>query len=118
GVLPVVDGSCPVGVDSALRVYRYRDAQRFKRHKDGVVMRDGMASRFSYLVYLNAGFEGGETRFTFPTFPLGKRVDETLSVCPEPGMALLFEHDLWHEGVPVTEGCKYVLRTDVLYSRG
>jgi hypothetical protein len=38
-------------------------------------------------------------------------------VKPKPGMTLVFQHELWHEGAPVTRGRKYVLRTDVLYRK-
>jgi len=55
------------------------------------------------MVYLNGGARGGETRF------------ENVSITPEPGLALLFDHYLLHEGAEVIEGTKYVLRTDVMY---
>jgi prolyl 4-hydroxylase len=32
-------------------------------------------------------------------------------------MALIFRHEFLHEGRPVLEGIKYVLRTDVMYDR-
>ena len=32
-------------------------------------------------------------------------------------MALIFEHELLHEGAAVTAGRKYVLRSDVMYGR-
>jgi hypothetical protein len=31
-------------------------------------------------------------------------------------MALIFEHQLLHEGAAVTQGRKYVLRSDVMYN--
>jgi hypothetical protein len=30
-------------------------------------------------------------------------------------MALIFLHSLYHEGSEVTQGVKYVLRTDIMY---
>jgi prolyl 4-hydroxylase len=36
-------------------------------------------------------------------------------VTPEAGLALIFDHDLLHEGAAVLEGQKYVLRSDVMY---
>ncbi|NNJ27462.1 prolyl hydroxylase family protein [Alienimonas chondri] len=114
--LPEAPDGRAVGVDQSLRFYRYAGAQQFKRHKDGVsVGPDGERSRYSYLLYLNDDFEGGETRFTFVTKESGERRQETLDVRPETGSALLFIHDQWHEGRPVEGGTKYVLRTDVLY---
>ena len=38
-----------------------------------------------------------------------------LSVTPQPGMALIFDHIQLHKGAPVTSGRKYVIRTDVMY---
>jgi hypothetical protein len=56
-----------------------------------------------FMIYLNDDFEGGET--TFPEF----------LIRPEQGMALIFNHDVYHSGREVTRGTKYVLRTDVMY---
>lgn len=33
---------------------------------------------------------------------------------PQQGYGLLFIHDTWHEGAEVSEGFKYVLRSDVM----
>jgi len=58
--------------------------------------------------------EGGQTRF-FANMTSAFSGTPYLSVAPETGTALIFEHDIWHEGAPVTKGKKYVLRTDVMY---
>ena len=58
------------------------------------------------LVYFNDDFEGGETRFM-------EQVEEV--VVPRPGRAAIFQHKIRHEGCTVTRGCKYALRTDVIY---
>jgi prolyl 4-hydroxylase len=55
------------------------------------------------MIYLNEGYDGGETRF------------ESLSVVGKLGMARVFEHELLHEGAEVASGVKYVLRSDVMY---
>ena len=115
-VIPPRDGATAIGVDSQLRFYKYSGSQRFKRHKDGVATSsEGATSKYSYLLYLNDDFSGGDTIFTFVERVNGKRNDRTLTVRPETGMALLFVHDQWHEGVPVSKGVKYVLRTDVFF---
>jgi len=49
--------------------------------------------------------EGGATNF------------KDISIKPETGMALIFKHELLHEGAKVTAGLKYVLRSDVMYRR-
>jgi predicted 2-oxoglutarate/Fe(II)-dependent dioxygenase YbiX len=107
-----------VRLNDHFAVYRYDPGQRFKRHQDGTVQTDrGEESRFTVLVYLNDDCDGGETIFS-DVDRSGSQIKflET-PVKPRPGMALVFKHELWHEGAPVTRGRKYVLRTDVLYQR-
>lgn len=57
------------------------------------------------LVYLNSLEDSGSTRFR----------DAQVDVFPRVGKAVLFRHELWHAGMPVNDGVKYVLRTDVLF---
>lgn len=94
------------GVNERFRYYRYEIGQRFEWHYDGAFERDnGERSKLTFMVYLNEGFEGGETSF------------ERLSIEPRQGMALFFVHELRHKGQPVVVGKKYVLRTDVMYRK-
>jgi predicted 2-oxoglutarate/Fe(II)-dependent dioxygenase YbiX len=102
--LPVVDEQLAVALPRSLRFYKYLAGQRFKMHKDGPWREGGLVSQLTLLVYLNEGFAGGCTDF------------RSFTVRPEAGSALLFLHDTWHEGAAVTEGVKYVLRSDVLYA--
>jgi len=111
-----IDGCQATGVNERFRFYRYDPGQRFKRHKDGSVETpSGELSRLSFLIYLNAGYEGGETIFSDYTFEAGKTITHEIKVSGETGMGLLFVHERKHEGAPVTSGRKYVLRTDVMY---
>jgi predicted 2-oxoglutarate/Fe(II)-dependent dioxygenase YbiX len=99
-----------VGLNERFRFYRYEVGQRFARHLDGCFRRDnGEQSHFTFLVYLNDGFEGGATAF--------HEGRPSLLVTPERGKALVFYHRQVHEGMPVVRGRKYVLRTDVMYRR-
>lgn len=103
-LLPEPDGAPAVGLHDQFRFYRYDVGERFNKHKDGRIRQSAtVASRWTFLLYLNADFEGGETEF------------EALTVAPQQGAALCFRHELRHKGCPVTQGRKYVLRTDVLY---
>jgi prolyl 4-hydroxylase len=98
----------PVGLNERFRYYRYDVGQQFDWHRDGAFVRSpSEQSLLTVLFYLNEGFEGGTTDF----------MDEELIVAPRRGMALFFSHPLLHRGAPVTKGIKYVLRTDVMYSR-
>ena len=116
GLLPELDGEFPTGIDHNLRFYRYVPGQKFKRHRDGAVTNQkGETSKLSYLIYLN-NCDGGETIFTDYVETDGNREKIELRIAPEPGLALLFRHERWHEGSPVVTGEKYVLRSDVFYS--
>jgi hypothetical protein len=98
------------GLNERFRFYRYDPGQYFALHGDGYYERaNGERSHFTFMVYLNEGFEGGATYFE-----CGR---ESLEVVPRTGMALVFSHPLLHEGTAVERGRKYVLRTDVMYTR-
>ena len=114
-VPPIIEDSKAAGVNERLRFYRYGPGQQFDWHTDGYYRHDnGDRSRLTFMVYLNGGFNGGATSFSddsvTPRF-------EDFSVTPETGLALFFTHMLLHKGQPVVDGHKYVLRTDVVYSR-
>ena len=38
-------------------------------------------------------------------------------VTPREGTALIFNHDTLHEGLPVVDGIKYIIRTEIMYRR-
>ena len=98
-----------VSANERIRCYRYKPGMRFAPHRDGSFRRDDSEqSLYSYLVYLNAGFKGGETRFF---------TEPEIAVKPEVGKGLLFQHSIIHEGALVTEGVKYVARTDLMFRR-
>jgi predicted 2-oxoglutarate/Fe(II)-dependent dioxygenase YbiX len=101
-----LDGCQVIGLNERFRYYRYKPGQKFALHRDGAFLRvNGEKSRLTCILYLNDNFTGGETTVT-------DRV-----VDPRRGMALIFRHEFLHEGRPVLDGTKYVLRTDVMYDR-
>jgi hypothetical protein len=69
------------------------EAQRSLRaHRDG--------SELSFVVTLNQGFEGGGTQF----------VHSKVVVAPQvPGTCVLFCGRLWHAGLEITKGTRYIL---------
>src|SRR5262249_28379338 len=98
----------PGGFNERFRFYRYDGGQGFEPHMDGYFERStGERSQFTFMVFLNEGFAGGATAF--------RQGRASLHVTPEQGKALVFYHHQVHEGMPVIEGRKYVLRTDVMY---
>ena len=102
-----IHGWSLVGANERFRCYRYQPGMRFAPHTDGAFLREAFEQSFySVLVYLNGDFEGGAT--TFFTEP-------EVAVQPATGRIVLFQHPLVHEGSVVTEGVKYVARTDLMY---
>jgi predicted 2-oxoglutarate/Fe(II)-dependent dioxygenase YbiX len=112
----VVEGSDLVGFNERWRFYRYGPGQTFKAHRDGSYTRlqSWEESQMTFMIYLNEGVTGGETRF-FADMNQVVQQRPYLSVKPKEGMALVFLHSIWHEGAVVHSGQKYVLRTDVMY---
>jgi prolyl 4-hydroxylase len=95
-----------VGLNERLRFYRYSPGQRFAAHTDGYFIRsETERSLLTLILYLNEEFTGGETFF----------LNSETRVAPQTGKVLVFAHQLWHEGLPVQSGTKYILRTDVIY---
>ncbi len=94
------------GLNEMFRVYKYSKGQRFKMHMDGSYQKsENEQSFYSFLIYLNDDFTGGETEFR----KLGV-------IKPQKGLALVFRHRNRHEGKEVKSGVKYVLRTDIMYA--
>jgi prolyl 4-hydroxylase len=99
-----IGNSKPIGLNEMFRFYKYEPGQEFKRHRDQSYIRnEAEASYYTFMIYLNDDYEGGTTTFNEHT------------IHPKQGMALVFLHNLEHEGSPVTKGIKYVLRTDIMF---
>lgn len=98
-------GEMACGLNELFRFYKYSPGQRFKMHKDGSFIRNEQeASQYTFLIYLNDAYTGGETVFASGEI-----------IRPEKGAALVFHHPLRHESSLLTTGIKYVLRTDIMY---
>ena len=101
------DNWLPIGLNEKFRLYRYTKGQHFALHKDSQFKRSETEMSFqTILIYLNEGYEGGETDL------FGLK-----TVIPETGKALLFFHHLLHEGLPLISKTKYVLRSDIMYKK-
>ena len=77
---------------------------------------DGSAQSYlTLMLYLNSGggvdFTGGETSFVSES---GGQRD--VALVPRAGDVLIFTHPVLHQGNEVTQGRKYAVRTDVMYS--
>jgi len=118
------DSWTPVGLNERMRVLRYSPRQYFAGHFDGSYERrggndaggderKGERSFITCQLYLNEEMEGGATRFSNPVIP-----SQFFDVVPRVGRVLMFQHDLFHEGMAISSGVKYCLRTDLMFSPG
>lgn len=104
------------GLNPRFRACRYRDGQAFCVHRDGPWVADpARRTLLTLQLYLNGAeaFRGGHTRF----YADATAAHTTHAARPAAGDAIAFDHAAWHDGEPVHEGTKYVLRTDVLFRR-
>ncbi|KAK3392398.1 hypothetical protein B0T20DRAFT_361228 [Sordaria brevicollis] len=122
------------GINRRFRVYRYVPGAEYRCHFDGAWPPSGIhpttgkymydaspadkkqSSLFTFLMYLNDEFEGGETTFFTPSVCDG--VMNAHPVRPVMGSVAVFPHGenhgaLLHEGTGVRKGAKYIIRTDV-----
>lgn len=94
------------GVNPRLRLYRYGPGEKHGAHWDTEVELDGdRRTLLTWVIYLNADFEGGETEFP----------ELRATITPAVGRSLLFQHRVVHIAGEVRRGAKYVLRSDIIY---
>lgn len=111
GLLPVEyppgSGRPLVGVNERCRFLKYFPGMHHGGDHTDCAHEDERGRSFLTLqVYLNEAFHGGQTTFISDTL---------VPIQPESGCGIVFDHELYHRGGMVTEGCKYALRMDVLY---
>jgi prolyl 4-hydroxylase len=105
-----IHGMILAGANERLRCYEYLPGHRFAPHSDGAFIRnEDERSWYTYIIYLNEEFEGGETIFF---------VEPEVVIKPRAGAGLFFQHPIIHEGAVVTSGIKYAVRTDLMYRKG
>lgn len=104
-----IHGMILSGANERIRCYEYLPGHRFAPHSDGAFIRnEDERSWYTYIIYLNEEFEGGETIFF---------VEPEVVIKPRIGAGLFFQHPIIHEGALVTSGIKYALRTDLIYRK-
>ncbi len=105
------------GVNSQFRFCRYLPSQHFSKHLDGrFILTDYEKSFFTLNIYLNDNYENGSTRFYLNDIDTSMI---THSIKPYTGLAVVFNHETksyLHDGQIVTQGTKYLLRTDIMYT--
>lgn len=95
-----------VKINPILEFYSYTEGQFISPHCDAPTeISPEVFSTLTLVLYLNDDFCGGETRF----------IKNDLSVSPAIGAGLFFKQEGFrHEGMAVTSGRKYILRTSLL----
>ncbi|KUJ07266.1 uncharacterized protein LY89DRAFT_712093 [Mollisia scopiformis] len=123
-----------VGLNPSIRVYRYSKGQFFDQHYDesNVLTLNTKPSptpvrtTWTLLLYLTSpatGCQGGETVFYPGDLQIPGRktvVEKEIVVGLETGMVLLHKHGndcMLHEGRAVTDGEKWIIRTDLCVKR-
>lgn len=108
---PLINNKKYYAPSSNFRIYLYEKENYFKPHRDGTETVGDAESCLTCLIYLN-DTKGGETVL----MPKGFSDKSThITIAPQMGDMLLFDHKIWHEAKPVISGEKLVLRTNLLY---
>src|SRR5690606_38400 len=99
---------------------KYEKHQYFAPHRDGAfIPKKNKSNIFSIVIFLNDDFAGGQTRFVSRMLSSEEdsvRLKDVLAtVHPCTGSAVIFNHDMIHEGLPVLEGKKYIVRTEIMF---
>ncbi|KAF9890096.1 hypothetical protein FE257_006257 [Aspergillus nanangensis] len=130
-----INGRLARGINRRFRVYRYVPGAEYRCHVDGAWPPSGIlpddtyvydsspedkkqSSLYTFLLYLNDEFEGGETTFFMPAAREGTL--NAYPVRPVMGAVAMFPHGesngaLLHEGTGVRKGAKYIIRSDIEY---
>lgn len=134
----VVNGQSATGINARFRFYRYDEGDYFKPHSDGAWPGSrvidgklvdnaypGQLSQYTYLIFLNDGYEGGRTQFMVsksnPSEPAKRSDDVNLVEVRTPkGAVLCFPHGYHplhclHSSEQITSGEKYIIRSDILF---
>jgi hypothetical protein len=113
-----------VGLNSCWRLAKYFPGDQFGAHVDAYYEdhKTGHKSMFTVNIYMNGGFEGGNTTiFIGDNSKPGKAASNIASydVVPEPGLCMIFRQppakSYLHKGQTVIAGEKYLFRSDVMY---
>ncbi|MFS8978907.1 hypothetical protein PO002_31165 [Cupriavidus necator] len=133
-----IRGEGAKGINARFRFYRYDTGDFFKPHSDGAWLGSrvvngelvadaypGRVSQYTYLIFLNDGYEGGRTQFLVsranPCRPAKHEDDVNVVPISTPkGAVLCFPHGFhplhcMHSSESIRSGVKYVIRTDILF---
>lgn len=96
-----------VDISNLFYVSKYFPGNSIDWHLDGHRECDGMKSNYSFVIYLNDNFDGGETS-------IKDKNGVVIDVKPDTGKVLILNQDIMHCGKQVKKGIKYILRGDLM----
>ncbi len=96
-------------VNTRIRFSKYLEDGYFDIHQDRPDQdRCGRRTMYTINCFLNNEFNGGETQF----FDDNKQ--PVFTAVPAPGRCAIFDQRIWHRGNRVSNGFKYLMRTDIM----
>lgn len=115
-----------VGLNGCWRLSKYLPGDQFQCHVDTYYESEDIKSMFTVNIYMNEEFTGGETVFHLnddakqnPRRPMLQHKTTVHEIVPKTGLCLVFRQpptaNLLHEGKEVSDGVKYLFRSDVMY---
>ena len=128
--IEAIAGLAPVGINARFRFYKYSKGDFFKPHTDGAwpgsKIIDGKNifnayqdrySQMTFLILLSEDFQGGDTQFFVEKEQINQK---PVNIRTPAGGVLCFPHGhhplhCLHSSETITQGTKYIIRTDLLF---
>ena len=100
-------------INPRFRFLKYENSGHFIRHKDeNYISKNNEISMITILIYLNDDYQGANTKFFSDSYDkIG------LSLKPKNGMVCIMQQNIEHEVPKIERGIKYVIRTELMYSK-
>jgi hypothetical protein len=92
-----------------LQAVRYQEGNFFAKHQDFANYVSNEFQCYTLILNLCACNSGGETVLFIDETPI--TIEETAT---SPGSALIFRKNIFHEGLPVLAGTKFILKADLI----
>lgn len=83
------------------------------KHYDGNIEYDNLISKYTLLIYLNDNFDEGKTII----YDEQNNDTEITRIIPKKGNILILDQDIYHSGAKCFNGCKYILRSDLMVKK-
>lgn len=99
-------------INPRFRFLKYDDIEHhFTPHTDGHYSTDTIVSMVTILIYLNSDYVGARTSLNLDAKTI---IGE---IVPSVGLVYLFDQDILHSVPNLISGTKYVIRTELMYSK-